>query len=74
MSKEIIDMYATHVQDVSVLAQYGFDLDYVKGALHLCLAFKGIRFFGDLLQLCHEITGEEWILSSNFKQVIPSIP
>ena len=38
MSKEIIDMYDTHVQDVSVLAHYGFDLDYVKRALHWCPA------------------------------------
>ena len=30
MSKETIDTYDTHVQDVTVLAEYGFDLDYVK--------------------------------------------
>ena len=64
MSKETIDTYDTHVQDVTVLAEYGFDLDYVKGALRWCLAFNGIRFFGDLMQLCSEITGSE--RSDNF--------
>ena len=64
MSKETIDTYDTHVQDVTVLAEYGFDLDYVKGALRWCLAFNGIRFFGDLMQLCSEIAGSE--RSDNF--------
>jgi hypothetical protein len=43
MSKETIDTYDTHVQDVTVLAEYGFDLDYVKGAWRWRLAFNGIR-------------------------------
>ena len=64
MSKETIDTYDTHVQDVTVLAEYGFDLDYVKGALRWCLAFNGIRFCDDLMQLCSEIAGSE--RSDNF--------
>ena len=47
-----------------MLAEYGFDLDYVKGALRWCLAFNDIRFFGDLMQLCSEIAGSE--RSDNF--------